>query len=196
MAGLLPSTPDTTAAEQADPRVIGLDSDDADDLLSAMSSGTARSLLATLHDEPSTPSVLADRADTSLQNAQYHLDKLREAGVIEVIDTAYSEKGREMKVYAPADKPLVVVAGNEEETSGLKSALSTLLSGLGIVALLSLAIQLAFGGAPTTTPGVAAMETSAAPGGLPAVLAAPGALFFLGGCLVLLAGFAVWYARR
>ena len=111
MADLLPSRSDAPAAEEADPRVIGLDSEDADDLLSALSSDTAREVLATLHEEPDTPANVADRVDTSLQNAQYHLGSLEDAGLIEVVDTVYSEKGREMNRYAPADRPLVVFAG-------------------------------------------------------------------------------------
>ncbi|MFB6096383.1 MAG: ArsR/SmtB family transcription factor, partial [Haloferacaceae archaeon] len=86
MAKLWPSTPDTSAAEESDPRILGIDDDDADDLLSALSSDTARRLLAELHEEPSTPSVLADRVGTSLQNTQYHLGNLREADLVEVID--------------------------------------------------------------------------------------------------------------
>ncbi len=142
---LLPSSPDTTAADDADPRVVDVDSEDADDILAALSSGTARALLSALHDEPASPSDLADRVDTSLQNAQYHLEKLETAGAVEVIDTVYSEKGREMDVYAPADQPLVIFAGKEEKGSTLKSALSRLLGSVGILALASLAIQQWFG---------------------------------------------------
>jgi DNA-binding transcriptional ArsR family regulator len=109
---LLPSRPDASPSDDAGPRVIGVDSEDADDVLSALSSGTARDLLAALHEEPAPPSELADRVDTSLQNAQYHLDKLQRAGAVEVVDTAYSAKGREMDVFAPADQPLVIFAGD------------------------------------------------------------------------------------
>lgn len=141
MADLLPSSPDTSAAEGADPRVIGVDSDDADDLIAALSSGTARALLAALHDEPANPAKLADAVDTTIQNAQYHLGKLEDAGMIEVIDTVYSEKGREMQVYAPSDRPLVVVAGREEQTSGLQAALSRLLGAFAALALGSVIVQ-------------------------------------------------------
>jgi predicted transcriptional regulator len=113
MARRLPSRSDPDV--DAVPRVVGLD-DAAENLLSALSSATTRRLLAALHDEPTNPASLADSADTSLQNAQYHLDRLESAGVIEVIDTVYSEKGREMDVYAPADQPLVVVAADEDGT--------------------------------------------------------------------------------
>jgi len=136
---LLPSEPDTEPPD-AGPRVIGVDSEDAEDVLAALSSGTARELLSVLHEEPAPPSRLADEVDTSLQNAQYHLEKLETAGAVEVVDTAYSEKGREMDVYAPADQPLVIFAGDEGEST-LRSALSRLLGSVGVLAVASLAVQ-------------------------------------------------------
>jgi DNA-binding transcriptional ArsR family regulator len=208
MADLLPSRSDAPAAEEADPRVIGLDSEDADDLLSALSSDTAREVLATLHEEPDTPANVAERVDTSLQNAQYHLGNLEDAGLIEVVDTVYSEKGREMNRYAPADRPLVVFAGREEESRGLESALKNLLGAVGILGLASLLVQWYVEGPPFGAQtggadagggdgGMGTMSTEAAPtaadaaGGLP-----PGLLFFLGGLLVLTVVGVAWYVRR
>jgi DNA-binding transcriptional ArsR family regulator len=140
MADLLPSRPDIPDDDK-EPRVVGLDSDEADDLLAAISSETAREALSTLHDEPAPASDVADRIDTSIQNAQYHLDRLETAGLIEAAGTAYSEKGREMTVYAPADGALVVVAGPEENSSGLRSALTQLLGGVGAIALGSVVVD-------------------------------------------------------
>jgi DNA-binding transcriptional ArsR family regulator len=117
MADLLPSRPDIPDDDK-EPRVVGLDSDEADDLLAAISSETAREALSTLHDEPAPASDVADRIDTSIQNAQYHLDRLETAGLIEAAGTAYSEKGREMTVYAPASRPLVIVAAPDGITAG------------------------------------------------------------------------------
>jgi len=140
---LLPRSPDIVP--DAGPRVVGVDSEVADDLMSALSSETARRLLTELHEDPAPPAELADRADTTLQNAQYHLENLEDAGAIEVVGTAYSEKGREMDVYAPADRPLVIFAGREESASGLRAALSRLLSGFAALALGSLVVQELFG---------------------------------------------------
>lgn len=221
MADLLPSTPDTSAVDDAEPRVIGLDSEDADDLIGALSSGTARELLTALHDDPATPSKLAERVDTSLQNTQYHLEKLEDADVIEVVDTAYSAKGREMKVYAPANQPLVVFAGDEEKSTGLKAALTRLLGAFAVLAGLSVLVQAIagdlgalFGGGPAVgrpAPGPgeqpvagnannSTVETTtaaadAAANGAEAAVGAvpPGVAFFVGGALVLAAGFAYWY---
>lgn len=141
---LLPSKPDAEPPEDAGPRVIGVDSEDADDVMAALSSGTARELLSELHEEPAAPSTLADTVDTSVQNVKYHLDKLENAGAIEVVDTAYSEKGREMDVYAAADQPLVIYAGDEEKGSTLRTALSRLLGAVGILAVASFVVQAVF----------------------------------------------------
>ncbi|EJN59640.1 hypothetical protein HSB1_17980 [Halogranum salarium B-1] len=149
MAGFLPSTSDASGPGSDDPRVIGLDSDVADDLLSALSSRTARRILTELHEDPASPSALANRIDSSLQNTQYHLERLEDAGLIEVGDTVYSEKGREMKVYVPADRALVVVAGREEDTTGLRATLRRLLGGVGILGVASLVVDRVLGG-PTS----------------------------------------------
>jgi len=209
MADLLPSRPDTSAAEGTDPRVVGLDSEDADDLLSALSSDTAREVLATLHDEPDTPSGVADRVDTTLQNAQYHLGNLDDAELIEEIDTIYSEKGREMSVYAPADRPLVVFAGSGAESAGLEDALKSLLGAVGVLGLASLAVQWRFGDLPGFGAtggadagggdggGVSTMSTETAGAAAEAGAALPpGLLFFLGGLLALAVVGAALYVRR
>ncbi|MFC3477835.1 ArsR/SmtB family transcription factor [Halobacterium litoreum] len=213
MSGLLPSKSEPTASE-GDPRVVGVDSDDADRLLSALSSGTARSLYAALHDRPATPSELADDVDTSLQNAQYHLDNLREAELIEECDTKYSAKGREMSVYAPCDAPVVLFAGSEEEGEDVQTALTSLLGGVGLLGLASLVVQRVVGSglsAPGPSPG-SATETSGEVSGLVAqsgdqaqtvadagssgAAALPvGATFFLGGLLVLSLVAAAWFVR-
>ncbi|WP_135366167.1 ArsR/SmtB family transcription factor [Halosimplex halophilum] len=207
---LLPSKPDTAAADDAEPRVVGVESDDADDLLSALSSETARRLLGELHESPAPPAELAERVDTSLQNAQYHLENLEDAGAVEVVDTAYSQKGREMDVYAPADQPLVIFAGDQEKSTSIRTALSRLLGAVGLLAVVSLVVSaLAGRGVPVLggesagagTDGAAAAAHTPTPGGAPVASTGvveglgPGAFFFLGGAAVLVGAFAVWYVR-
>jgi DNA-binding transcriptional ArsR family regulator len=212
MADLLPSTSDTSAAEEADPRVIGLGDDDADELIAALSAGTAREVLAALHEEPDTPSAVADRVDTSLQNAQYHLGNLEDAGLIDVVDTIYSEKGREMSVYAPVDRPLVVFAGAGESGNEMRSAIESLLGAVGVLAAVSLAVQWALadlpllggvaesadaGGGDGGGGGMSTMSTEAAPTAADAGAALPpGLLVFVGGLAALTVVAGVWYLRR
>ncbi|MFB6126283.1 MAG: ArsR/SmtB family transcription factor [Halolamina sp.] len=205
MADLLPSSPDLSEHDGGEPRVVGVDSDDADEMLSALSSETARSILTTLHEEPASASEVADRMEMTLQNVQYHLGNLEDADLVTVADTAYSEKGREMKVYAAADQPLVLFAGREEETLGLKRALSRLLGAVGVLAALSVVVEalsgdpLSFvvgeagsGGGDAAVSAQATAETAgAAAGGLP-----PGLVFFLGGLAAVAMVGAYWYLRR
>jgi DNA-binding transcriptional ArsR family regulator len=211
MARLLPSRSGGSTDRESDPRVIGLDSEDADELLAAMSSETARELLSSLHEAPATPSELADRVDTSLQNAQYHLDNLQDAGAIEVVDTVYSEKGREMNVFGPADRPLVVVAG-DDETSGVRAALASLLAGVGLLGVIGAVINAVSGrGLLGTEPepadggdaggGFSAMDAATPTpeaGAAPAPIdpTAPGTLFFLGGLTVLIVAVVAARYRR
>lgn len=156
MSGLLPSAPDTSAAAEADPRVVGLEDDEAGDVMAALSSETARRLLAALHDDPASASTVAERVDTSLQNAQYHLGRMGDAGLVEVVDTVYSEKGREMKVYAPSDRPLVVFAGDDGGRESLRDRLRNLLSAVVALVGLSAVVEYVLRDGPWVDLGLAA----------------------------------------
>lgn len=200
MGELLPSSAERE--HDPEPRVIGVDSDEAGEALSALSSATTRELLGALHEEPDTPSSIANRLDHTLQNVQYHIGKLDDAGLVEVVDTVYSEKGREMKVYAPADGPLVVFTGDESEASGLEAMLKRLLAGIAGLAVTSLLVQAWLGEVPlpvaqtgsadsTDVSYQATTQTAESAAGLP-----PGVLFFLGGAVVLLSVTALWWYRQ
>lgn len=124
-------------------RVIGVDSDDADDLIGALSSETAREMLSELHDKPATPSEVAERAGTTVQNARYHLENLKEAGLIEVEGTRYSPKGREMDVYAPAE-PLVMFVGREEDSTTIRDAIRRFFGVVGVIGLAAVFVEYLF----------------------------------------------------
>ncbi|WP_256403528.1 ArsR/SmtB family transcription factor [Halorubrum salinum] len=220
MSRLLPSLPDRTPDDR-EPRVVGVDDEDADDLIAALGSETAREILTRLHDEPATKSEVAAAVDTSLQNVQYHLGKLDDAELVDVIDTTYSEKGREMDVYAAADEPLVLFAGGSESKSGIKTALMRLLGGYGIIGLAAFAAQRVLSVAGPTvrvsqttgdgggTAGGPAIESDA--GGTESgidgtveyvtdpladyavSLLEPGVVFFAGAALVFTVAWAYWY---
>jgi DNA-binding transcriptional ArsR family regulator len=126
--------------EQRGPNVVSIDEDAADEVFDALASKTARTILAALYESPATASDLAEETDTSLQNVRYHLDNLVEAGLVEVVDTWYSERGREMDVYDAVDDAVVVFAG-AEPTPSLRDILKRALGGVGVVALGSVVVQ-------------------------------------------------------
>lgn len=199
MSGLLPSDGERPSDEERDAgvRVVSLDDTDADRLLGSLSSETARNVLTSLHESPATPSEVASAVDTSLQNVRHHLDNLAEADLVQIVDTRYSVKGREMDVYAPVEDALVVCVG-EEESSSLLDSLRELLGAFVLLAAGSLAVQYAFATAsigvdsPDTAPRVADSTNVAEPvfGFLP-----PGIAFFAGGTLVLI-GLFCWAHRE
>ena len=139
MARLFPLRSETPATE-GPPRVVDLDGEDADAVFGALSSNTARRIYAQLDDEPGTPSDVAEAIDSSIQNVRYHLEKLEDAGLVEVVDTWYSSRGNEMSVYATSDGALIVT-GDESRASQLKQAVSRFVGGVGVLAGGALFVQ-------------------------------------------------------
>lgn len=99
-------------------RVVAIDDAGADPVFSVLSSQAAREVLTELYREPAPLSKLADRTEMSLQNTSYHVDRLAEYGLVEVVDTWYSTRGREMDIYAPTNDPLLLVAGEGQGDTG------------------------------------------------------------------------------
>jgi DNA-binding transcriptional ArsR family regulator len=127
-------------------RVVGIDDETASDVFQALSADTTRKVFAAIYADPGTASDLADRVDTSLPNVQYHLDKLRDVDLIEVADTWYAENGNEMNVYAPTDRSVVVVAGDEESRSTIRGMLSRLFGALAVLLAGSVVVETLLGG--------------------------------------------------
>ena len=117
MSSLLPLDTDRGAVDEDDGtlRVLPLDDDEAAQLIDCLSVDTARSTLAALQGDPATASELAEAVGTSLQNVRHHLDNLRDAGLVRVVGTRYSVKGREMTVYSTTEDSLVVCVGEGSE---------------------------------------------------------------------------------
>lgn len=114
--------------------VWDLASDEAGDAFEALSSETARRTLSELYDEPQTASELADSLDTSLQNVDYHVQNLRDAGLIEVATTRYSVTGNEMKVYAPSTNAVLLLS-KESTAERIRSRIARLFSTLLLIGI-------------------------------------------------------------
>jgi DNA-binding transcriptional ArsR family regulator len=168
MSRLLPFQSDTELPEDREPRVVDLDGEDAERVFGALSSETAREIFTALHEEPMTASDIADAVDSSIQNVRYHLENLADAGLVEVVDTWYSSRGNEMKVYAPRDGPLIV-SSDETTASRLRTALGRIVGGGAVLAAASFLVQLASSGIDFGLTGAG----SQAPGGADTNGAAP-----------------------
>jgi DNA-binding transcriptional ArsR family regulator len=174
-------------SEAGEPRVIDIEAEDADAVFGALSSETARNVYAVVAEEPQTASDLAESLDSSIQNVRYHLDNLQSAGLVEVVDTWYSSRGSEMKVYGRADGPLVLFAGEEESGTEVQDALKTLVAGTGLLAVVGVIINYLTRATEPTAPTLEAAGQETATTGLSWLVALPGLLFVLGGFTALLA---------
>lgn len=200
MSGIIEKLQGPTAAPDEQLRVLDVEGEETDDVLDALSSDTSRALFRELFEEPGPPSEIAERVDTSVQNVNYHLTNLQDAGLVEAIDTRYSEKGNEMNVYGPAADPIVLIGdAAAANPTALRDALADWATGVATLALVSVAVQLAFDRLVGTT-GTGFFEPSALgaadwPGGaaFASVVASPGVLFFVGGLVVLTAAVASQY---
>jgi predicted ArsR family transcriptional regulator len=115
--------------------VLTIDDEKTDEVLSSVSSETAREILTSVHDSPKIPIDLADELGTTTQNVRYHLDNLEQAGLVEVCDVCYSEKGREMSVYQPSDTPSMLVFGKETDGPRMRKVLTKVSSSVGPAAI-------------------------------------------------------------
>lgn len=128
--------------DPGEPRVVGLDGEEADEAFEVLSATTTRRVLSFLYQQPSTPAEIRDQIGTSLQNVHYHIGKLEDAGLIEAAGSGYSEKGTEMTVYAPANEAIVLFAGRQSDQSRFKQLLSRVFG--TVVALFAVAIGYAY----------------------------------------------------
>lgn len=142
MSRYLTSLRERAEPKPGDPLVLDLDTEDAGEILGALSSETAREILLALHEDPATLSEVAEAVDTSRQNAQYHMKKLKAVDAVQVVETLYSEKGREMKVYAPSGDPLIIVSAEDGTGTRLRDAISGMLGLILAIGVVSAAVQL------------------------------------------------------
>ncbi|MDD1709816.1 MAG: helix-turn-helix domain-containing protein [Methanoregulaceae archaeon] len=168
----------------------------------AIGSPMANEILQILAGGPKTASDLTDLLNIPMGTLKYHIDNLLEAGLIEIAETRYSVKGREVKVYALRDQLLIVAP----KVMSIRSILLKYASLFAIVILASMAMfailpLLGDTGTLVTEPASFQADRSAggegasilaekapAPvnGPSPVSIIAPVLAFFLGGCLVLL----------
>jgi DNA-binding transcriptional ArsR family regulator len=107
-------SPPSTVGPSAE-RVLSLDDDGVGSVADALSSATSRAVLRRLGHAPAPASTVAEAVGESIQTVGYHLDRLDAAGLVRVVDTRYSPKGREMDVYAPVPVTIVCESTDRQD---------------------------------------------------------------------------------
>ncbi len=93
-------------------------------LAETITSDTSRRILNHLTEREATESVLAKELNLPLPTVHYHLQKLQEAGLVNVEEFHYSEKGREVNHYKLANKYIIIAP---KKVTGLKQKLRGIL---------------------------------------------------------------------
>ena len=104
--GLLGERPEVSVDRSDEPKLLCLDDDQTEEVLRRLSSESSQAVFRAVTEEPMAAAEVAEALDMSVQNASYHLDNLESAGLIEVLDIHYSEKGQEVDIYGPPEEPL------------------------------------------------------------------------------------------
>jgi DNA-binding transcriptional ArsR family regulator len=93
--------------------------EDSKKVTQALSNDKALKMLEILADKPMSATSLSEKMGLPLTTIKYNLDSLIEADLIKVKETKWSQKGREVKIYEPVQKLIVVVPGtkNVDRTS-------------------------------------------------------------------------------
>jgi predicted transcriptional regulator len=104
---------------------------------------TARQIMELLAEHSMSASGIAKQLDVPLTTIKYNLENLVDVGLAKIERIKYSEKGRQVKVYAPVRKLIVVVPqklGNASITEILKKYLGVILTAVfasGFIELLT-----------------------------------------------------------
>jgi Predicted transcriptional regulator len=80
----------------------------AQKIAKAISSQTANDILHLLGEGSKSATDITEVLTLPMGTVKYHIENLLDAGLIEVSDTRYSVKGREMKIYQLRDQLLIV----------------------------------------------------------------------------------------
>jgi DNA-binding transcriptional ArsR family regulator len=166
----------------------------------AIASQTANDILHTLSQGQKTASDLTELLNIPMGTLKYHIDNLLEAGLVEVAETRYSVKGREVKVYQLKDQ-LVIVAPKMTNIRSILLKYASLFAIVIVASIAMLAILPLFQAPPDMVSAPAFSQDGGGGGGGSGILAEKGAraepvaevqavapvlAFFMGGCMIIL----------
>ena len=127
--------------------ILPLNDKNSKKITQIISSDTARNILEAVTSEPLSTSEIAEKLGIPLSTVQYNLDKLNDAGLVKVERTKYSEKMKEVKIYAPQRKFVVIVpekTNRKDVIATLKRYLTVIffaVAGSGIIEFLTMKIK-------------------------------------------------------
>ena len=115
-------------------------SPEAQKIAKAMSSPTSADLFNALTGNPQSATALSVTTGLPLTTVKYHLENMLDAGLVEISRTRWSEKGREMKIYAIKDRVVVFAPRKTADVRGVVEKYGTIAGVIAIACSLILAV--------------------------------------------------------
>ncbi len=117
-------------------------SEDSKKITQTLSNSTALKILELLAQQPMSATAISEELNLALTTIKYNLDALIESDLIKVNKTKWSKKGREIKIYEPVQKLIVVVpGGGKSDKSSIISMLQKYLGMIGAAVFASFGIE-------------------------------------------------------
>ena len=113
---------------------------EAQKVAKAMSSPTSADLFNALTGNPQSATALSERTRLPLTTVKYHLENMLSAGLVEISNTRWSEKGREMKIYSVKDQVVVFAPRKTVDLKGIVERYGTMAGVIAIGCSLVIAI--------------------------------------------------------
>jgi DNA-binding transcriptional ArsR family regulator len=149
--------------------VLAPGDEQAQKVAKALGSPTAGAIISYLAEGPQSSTGICDFLSLPMSTVKYHIENLLDAGVLEIAQTRYSVKGREVKVYRLKNRVLIVAP----RATDLKQALLKYTAVFGMMLLATLAL-FAFTPLLSNQAGTADLADQFAESGMVAPLMAPG----------------------
>ncbi len=154
-------------------------------LTQVISNETAMKILELLAESPLSTSQISELLNLPITTVQYNIDNLMNIGLIKIDKVKYSEKGREVKIYAPRQK-LIVLVPEKTDSSNVLGILKKYIALLFFAFVSAGVIEIL---AQTQPAALAPAREDAAKGFASAVLQdtwGHSSLWFLLGCIVII----------
>ncbi|KYC45006.1 MAG: Helix-turn-helix domain protein [Candidatus Methanofastidiosum methylothiophilum] len=96
--------------------VISTDDEKAKMVAMELANDNGRRIIDAFFIEPQSAGDLAKKLDLPMPTVMFHIERLIEIGIIDVVDTKLSRKFKDIKYYGPKKTAILIVPSQKEET--------------------------------------------------------------------------------
>lgn len=96
--------------------VISTDDEKAKMVAMELANDNGRRIIDAFFIEPQSASDLAKKLDLPMPTVMFHIERLIEIGIIDIVETKLSRKFKDIKYYGPKKTAILIVPSQKEET--------------------------------------------------------------------------------